>query len=90
MKFNRIADVLESRNSRSPHGERGLKFFGAYRDEYYCRRSPHGERGLKYIFADFYSSEIKSLPARGAWIEIWKGCKEIWANVVAPRTGSVD
>ena len=33
--------------SRSPHGERGLKFVMYESVKTYERRSPHGERGLK-------------------------------------------
>ena len=33
---------------RSPHGERGLKSYGAAPRRYDEDRSPHGERGLKY------------------------------------------
>ena len=35
-------------------------------------RSPHGERGLKYIGNQWEGVEAKSLPPRGAWIEIEK------------------
>ncbi len=33
---------------------------------------------------------VKSLPARGAWIEIDLCCGSACASIVAPRTGSVD
>ena len=33
-------------------------------------RSPHGERGLKYCGSDLYGFGVKSLPTRGAWIEM--------------------
>ena len=54
------------------------------------RRSPHGERGLKFIGITSVSARLKSLPPRGAWIEI-----AIFDNIdqiieVAPPTGSVD
>ena len=35
--------------SRSPHGERGLKFVKVFLVLNGCRRSPHGERGLKSV-----------------------------------------
>ncbi len=35
--------------SRSPHGERGLKFFQPLHFAPAHGRSPHGERGLKYL-----------------------------------------
>ena len=57
--------------SRSPHGERGLKFVD---DPGMCpagyRRSPHGERGLKSHRREAPLQSGPSLPARGAWIEI--------------------
>ena len=34
--------------SRSPHGERGLKFSQLRKEGLLPGRSPHGERGLKY------------------------------------------
>ena len=33
-------------------------------------RSPHGERGLKCTVAQAVESHPRSLPTRGAWIEI--------------------
>ena len=56
--------------SRSPHGERGLKFLQKTIRNYLRRRSPHGERGLKLkaFSPDFV--RYWSLPAWGAWIEI--------------------
>ena len=55
---------------RSPHGERGLK---SLRVAIVCKspgRSPHGERGLKFSHELFPVLPGKSLPTRGAWIEI--------------------
>ena len=34
-------------------------------------RSPHGERGLKSSIRKYGAYMTSSLPARGAWIEIW-------------------
>ena len=49
-------EILSTRNvsqpitSRSPYGERGLKFFGLCLVCHgFERRSPYGERGLKYL-----------------------------------------
>ena len=75
-------------------------------------RSPCGERGLKYSFHQLSSSVPKSLPVRGAWIEIYlnkereqhaaslpvRGAwieipanfRADWHCAVAPRAGSVD
>ena len=38
--------------SRSPYGERGLKFADAWPAPAGRRRSPYGERGLKYRLAN--------------------------------------
>ena len=38
--------------SRSPHGERGLKFLAGVRQSRVRSRSPHGERGLKSGYRD--------------------------------------
>ena len=76
---------------RSPHGERGLKLRVAHISGVSVySRSPHGERGLKCKKVGYAVKKIRSLPARGAWIEI-SGCPYISRQcVVAPRTGSVD
>ena len=55
---------------RSPHGERGLKCLAPGPDLPGGGRSPHGERGLKSCHARYSSSCSRSLPTRGAWIEI--------------------
>ena len=39
------------RPRRSPHGERGLKFFRSRVINAEVGRSPHGERGLKFTMA---------------------------------------
>ena len=57
---------------------------------YNAGRSPHGERGLKYVTLDGEVIAVKSLPARGAWIEIPRALSPADISVVAPRTGSVD
>ena len=41
--------------SRSPHGERGLKYGFEHVSWNQSRRSPHGERGLKYSRSAFLS-----------------------------------
>ena len=53
-------------------------------------RSPCGERGLKSLVLHASSRRTKSLPVRGAWIEIFR--RDIADDVcfVAPRAGSVD
>ena len=58
--------------SRSPYGERGLKF--PFVDFPSCRigRSPYGERGLKFDVLALLSIGFESLSLRRAWIEITK------------------
>ena len=53
-------------------------------------RSPHGERGLKYNYNYSDNSTTKSLPSRGAWIEIAALGTAREGRIVAPLTGSVD
>ena len=55
---------------RSPHGERGLKYARYIQQIEPGRRSPHGERGLKFVGVVLMAMNRKSLPSRGAWIEI--------------------
>ena len=62
---------VRRRGRRSPHGERGLKFLIKEAvDAGVAGRSPHGERGLKSLVVDNAESVTRSLPSRGAWIEI--------------------
>ena len=70
-----LKSVMGARNKmrvrgRSPHGERGLKCFCTSTRILRSRRSPHGERGLKFPPKSGRRASCRSLPARGAWIEI--------------------
>ena len=57
--------------SRSPSGERGLKcLLGHLIDNGNISRSPSGERGLKWLGGVSNTILNRSLPIRGAWIEI--------------------
>ena len=59
---------------RSPRGERGLKFLPRMSRRTVKSRSPRGERGLKYVVTKCPIRRWRSLPSRGAWIEIcWNG-----------------
>ena len=60
---------------RSPQGERGLKCIQTVwvSTQGFCR-SPQGERGLKCRSIRFALDVLASLPARGAWIEIFWAC----------------
>ena len=56
---------------RSPSGERGLKSVRPGEPERDApRRSPPGERGLKELGPQSVDFRRRSLPTRGAWIEI--------------------
>ena len=56
--------------SRSPRGERGLKYLIAFEPIPWCCRSPRGERGLKSKSSAAGQGREVSLPPRGVWIEI--------------------
>ena len=73
-----------------PHGERGLKLLWEPKLHHGSRRSPHGERGLKCHEKTHCKSTHKSLPPRGAWIEIRIQPSDREGTLVAPPTGSVD
>ena len=55
---------------RSPHGERGLKYWTKASSPKSLGRSPHGERGLKWLRMRQAKSMILSLSSRRAWIEM--------------------
>ena len=70
IKMELLEPLLSFFLSRSPQGERGLKSpFYIFRPPA-VGRSPHGERGLKLDIVDTELSLHRSLPSRGAWIEI--------------------
>ncbi len=75
---------------RSPCGERGLKSFLSGRVPLLDCRSPCGERGLKSVDVIMEPARIRSLPVRGAWIEIDRADNCTHNRAVAPRAGSVD
>ena len=61
----------DGRRRRSPCGERGLKSDAACKTFAVAyRRSPCGERGLKWCMVDWLDTKSRSLPVRGAWVEI--------------------
>ena len=54
------------------------------------RRSPCGERGLKFPYGVSWMLSIgRSLPVRGAWVEIVLAQLLTYQPEVAPRAGSV-
>ena len=73
-----------------PHGERGLKYTGYHHGQEPRKSLPHGERGLKSGLRLTEAALRVSLPARGAWIEIYVPWSFGNLNNVAPHTGSVD
>ena len=56
--------------SRSPYGERGLKYCHGVKPRGLSGRSPYGERGLKSRLALHRPTARLSLSLRRAWIEI--------------------
>ena len=72
LKFKRTNEI-KIRGSRSPCGERGLKLYNLVVLPPFLCRSPCGERGLKFQADNLNILQPKSLPMRGAWIEIAVG-----------------
>ena len=73
----------------APHtGERGLKFcINGNLRHFRQSRSPHGERGLKSSRFRGVAAAVKSLPTRGAGIEILRLSNVIPKTVVTPHAG---
>ena len=65
---------------RTPRGVRGLKFNAVdeLRDRH-IGRTPRRVRGLKFWLSGFAFGRPRSHPARGAWIEIGQGPKNVSA-----------
>ena len=84
------ADKNVQLHSRSPHGERGLKFRRQRARIRAQGRSPHGERGLKSRRRSVEGVVAESLSSRRAWIEMQK--HGLWesGHRVALLTESVD
>ena len=55
---------------RSPYGERGLKWRRGRAEGGERGRSPYGERGLKSRGRGVRGGRHRSLPIRGAWVEM--------------------
>ena len=70
IEMSSLAYFFAPHVGRSPCGERGLKCPAAPRHGLRSRRSPCGERGLKCRWSRRFPCWSKSLPVRGAWIEI--------------------
>ncbi len=85
-----FGDAAVGGYSRSPHGERGLKYQRVQEGGRGACRSPHGERGLKYRGHDAARLTLLSLSSRRAWIEIAMACFFCRSHSVALLTESVD
>ena len=91
LKLSDGLKLVVTPSGRSPHGERGLKYPQIYIADDALGRSPHGERGLKLRLLGRTSTRfMRSLPSRGAWIEILSLLNPSFSSLVAPLTGSVD
>ena len=77
-------------HGRSPLGGRGLKFLLSIIPQNTYGRSPLGGRGLKLFCLFAVQSYGRSLPSRGAWIEIPDDVKGVFKKHVAPLSGGVD
>ena len=66
-----LIDRIVTLRSRSPCGERGLKFRRLSAFMRCGGRSPCGERGLKSYHLVLEDRPLVSLPVRGAWIEMF-------------------
>ena len=90
MKFRMYTPKAQKRQSRSPCGERGLKFLPCKEIWTYWRSLPVRGAWVEIrFFGRGVAADGGSLPVRGAWVEIrWKTCAERIMRV-APRAGSV-
>ena len=76
--------------SRSPRGERGLKFNTALDFRLFAGRSPHGERGLKSAGQPRRSGPGGRSPHGERGLKYTDQRSAEGGPLVAPRTGSVD
>ena len=77
-------------SGRAPQGARGLKSFVSLTTRAVNRRAPQGARGLKFLLAQLGCLNLRSRPARGAWIEMYLQIAVGDNLFVAPRKGRVD
>ena len=80
--------VRHRAEGRSPRGERGLKSRRENRTTSRPCRSPRGERGLKFEHDALRADGIRSLPTRGAWIEILKSRTSSMRFLSLPTRGA--
>ena len=82
-------DLRVSMRSRSPHGERGLKFGLSDTITIPERRSPHGERGLKLGGNGTGERYMSRSPHGERGLKCNQRIKIAGVAPVAPRMGSV-
>ena len=71
VEMEKIQGRSEDKDSRLPHGGRGLKSAYVVRPLLHlARRLPHGGRGLKSLIKSPVENLQMSSPARGTWVEI--------------------
>ena len=84
-----LAELVVDR--RSPHGERGLKYFPKKVKRYHLPSLPTRGAWIEiHILEQVHDLTCMSLPTRGAWIEMTLLPYAVVDPGVAPHTGSVD
>ena len=78
------------RGSRSPRGERGLKYQHDVHRLYLRGRSPRGERGLKCNAGDAQARPLRRFPRGERGLKCKTVLRGSAGTKVAPPTGSVD
>ena len=81
---------MKALRSRSPCGERGLKFFARATSHARPRSLPVRGAWIEITSGVCRLMVLPSLPVRGAWIEMSCVAVILYFPVVAPRAGSVD
>ena len=89
MKFFGIGFAART-TSRSPCGERGLKYRRVVGDEHRVLSLPVRGAWIEITSLTITANAHRSLPVRGAWIEIPDWGMENAELGVATRAGSVD
>ena len=81
---------FDLKESRPPHGGRGLKFERREQAELTAPSSPARGTWIEIVQTLPVESPCESSPARGTWIEIRIILNRLGFFVVVPRTGDVD
>ena len=88
IEINGACPKVGAIRSRSPCGERGLKYNIQSPMIIALCRSPCGERGLKCKPSAYHARALGSLPVRGAWIEIGISLSTLYATQSLPVRGA--